>query len=179
MDGSNAVDASRDHSVTAAEFRSLMSGFATGVAIVTALDRGGEPHGMTCTSLASVTVSPPMLLVCLDVRSGTLSALRSSSAFAVNLLHSGARRTAEVFSSTAPGRFTQVAWRHSETLRTPWLVDDAFTMAECRLTEIVNVGDHAIVLGQVAGIGGAPGVPLLYGMRQFSHWPVETPWSRP
>jgi flavin reductase (DIM6/NTAB) family NADH-FMN oxidoreductase RutF len=165
--------------VTATEFRSLMSGFATGVAIVTALDHADEPHGMTCTSLASVTVSPPVLLVCLDVCSGTLSALRSSSAFAVNLLHAGAQRTAEVFSSRNPGRFAQVTWRHSESLRTPWLVDDAFTMAECRLTRTVNVGDHVIVLGEVVGIEGAPGVPLLYGLRQFSHWPVEAPWSRP
>src|SRR5262245_12636119 len=91
-------------------FREFMSSFATGVAIVTAFDRGGRPHGLTCTSLASITLVPPTILVSLDTASGTLAAIRDGGRFAVNLLHSGAKPTAELFASAAGDRFDRVSW---------------------------------------------------------------------
>ena len=146
-----------------------MSTFCTGVTVITAGGRDGRPHGMTCTSLASVTVSPPTLMVCLDVRSGTLTAIRDSGRFAVNLLHEGGRRAAEVFSSAAPDRFERIPWQLGKAGQL-WLVEDAFAVAECRVAEAVAVGDHVAVFGEVVNTEQRAEAPLLYGMRRFASW---------
>jgi flavin reductase (DIM6/NTAB) family NADH-FMN oxidoreductase RutF len=148
----------------------LMSAFPTGVAVVTSLDADGKPRGMTCSSITSATVAPPTLLVCLRLGSGTLDAVSSNGRFAVNLLHAGGQRTAELFSCPDPNRFAQVRWRPSLS-GLPWLVQDAFAVAECAVTDFVKVGDHAIVLGEVAEISQITATPLLYGLRRFASWP--------
>jgi flavin reductase (NADH) len=91
-------------------YRDFMSMFPTGMALVTAVDLYGVPHGMTCTALASVTLCPPTLLVCLNSGSGTLAAVRARGIFAVNLLDSGGRGAAELFGSAAGDRFRRVLW---------------------------------------------------------------------
>jgi flavin reductase (DIM6/NTAB) family NADH-FMN oxidoreductase RutF len=161
--------------VTAAtqEYLDLMSGFPTGVAVVTAVDGQGGPHGLTCTSLSSVTASPPVLLTCLNIRSGTLAAVVASGAFAVNLLHAGGRDAAEAFSSAGPDRFGRTAWRPSKTLGVPVLTEDAFATAECAVERTIVAGDHVVVFGRVVRIEQADGVPLLYGRRRFSTWLTE------
>jgi len=154
------------------DYRGLMSAFPTGVAVVTAVGHAGRPHGLTCTSLTSVTLDPPTLLVCLDLRSGTLAAARHGGCFAVNLLHVRARRAAEVFASPTPDRFSQVAWRPSVRTGQPWLSDDAFAMAECVVADATVVGDHAVVFGEVVHVEQTPDRPLLYGMRRFFGCPA-------
>lgn len=146
-----------------------MSAFCTGVTVITAVDRDGRPHGLTCTSLTSVTVTPPTLMVCLDVRSGTLTAVRDSGRFAVNLLHEGGLRAAEVFSSAVPDRFERIPWQFGKAGQL-WLMEDAFAMAECRVAEAVVVGDHVAVFGEVINTEQRAETPLLYGMRRFASW---------
>lgn len=157
--------------VTATRYRDLMSSFPTGVAVISSFDQHGRPHGMTCTSLSSVTLKPPTLLVCLNRHSGTLAALHAYGSFAINLLHARARRAAEIFSGPAPDRFGQVRWRLSSVAGLPWLVEDAFALAECTVRGSSIVGDHEVVLGEVCEVVvHGSDVPLLYGMRQFSTW---------
>jgi flavin reductase (DIM6/NTAB) family NADH-FMN oxidoreductase RutF len=155
------------------DYRLLMSGFPTGVAVITALDGDGHPHGLTCTSLSSVTLAPPTLLVCLNTNSGTLAAVRCSHSFAVNLLHSQGRKAATVFSSNVVDRFGLIAWRPTPVIESVWLHRDAFAVAECKVSQIIPVGDHEVVLGEVVNIVYASATPLLYGMRQFSSWHPE------
>jgi flavin reductase (DIM6/NTAB) family NADH-FMN oxidoreductase RutF len=151
-------------------FRDLMSAFPTGVAIVTAMHADGTPHGMTCSSVASVTIVPPTLLICLGVGSGTLKAVASHGGFAVNLLHNGGQHAAEVFSCPGPDRFRQVSWQTSEN-GLPWLVKDAFAVAECRVSRLLTVGGRTVVFGEVCTIEQVAGTPLLYGLRRFASWP--------
>jgi len=164
--GGDVLDA---HAVPDA-LRGYMSAFCTGVTIITSTDGDGRPHGLTCTSLASVTLAPPTLLVCLDSGSGTLAALRESGGFAVNLLHERGRRAAETFASRAPDRFDHVSWRYSAAVGQPWLTDDAFALAECEVADTVVSGDHVVVFGRVVNVAHEPDSPLLYGMRTFSTW---------
>ncbi|MBT2399844.1 flavin reductase family protein [Streptomyces sp. ISL-100] len=149
-----------------------MSSFPTGVTVVTSTGRDDSPRGVTCSSLSSVAAAPPTLLVCLKTRGSTLDAIRAREWFAVNLLHARARTTAEVFSSPVADRFAHVPWRPAGTAGLPWLHEDAFAVAECSVTGLYAAGDHTVVLGEVAGVELRPGVPLLYGMREFSAWPV-------
>lgn len=155
----------------AESFKDLMCAFPSGVAVVTTCDEDGTPRGFTCSSLCSVSVRPPTILVCADNRSGTLAALVRRGAFAVNLLHSRGRRTARLFASGDPERFSRVTWRPSPAWSLPYLVEDAHSLAECALDRTIVSGDHTIVLGHVVAIDRRPKPPLLYGLRQYARWP--------
>lgn len=165
--------AARPLPVDAESFKELMCAFPSGVAVVTTCDDDGTPRGFTCSSLCSVSVRPPTILVCVDNRSGTLAALVRRGAFAVNLLHSRGRRAARVFASGDPERFSHVVWRPSPTWNLPHLVEDAHSVAECGLDRTIVSGDHTIVLGRVVTIDRRPRPPLLYGLRQYARWPRD------
>ncbi|KES06113.1 hypothetical protein BU52_17000 [Streptomyces toyocaensis] len=163
---------SRPREVDARTFRELMSGFPSGVAVVTTVDEEGAPRGMTCTSLCSVGLQPPSLLVCLENRSGTLRAAVSRGAFAVNLLHTAGRRAAAGFSTPGPDRFSDVEWELVEPHGLPRLSSDAHATAVCRVLRTVPSGDHTVVLGAVEHVVTAEAPrPLLYGRRRYATWP--------
>jgi flavin reductase (NADH) len=157
------------------EFRSLMSTFPTGVSVVTAIDQDGQPWGMTCSSICSVAVDPPTLLICVRRESPTLRAILRLSRFAVNLLHDRARATAELFASGKPNRFSMVRWRDEPASGGPHLIDDAHAVADCRMVRTVAAGDHLVVFGEVYGVRSQAleePSPLLYGLRRYSSWPA-------
>jgi flavin reductase (DIM6/NTAB) family NADH-FMN oxidoreductase RutF len=162
--------------VTPDEFRRLMSAFPTGVAVVTTLAEDGSPRGLTCSALASVSLRPATLLVCFSLRSETLVAVEKHRKFGVNLLHARAQQTARLFSAPLTDRFSRIRWR-SAADGLPWLVEDAFAYAGCAVVERIAAGDHVIILGEVRDIAVSAGMPLLYGLREFSAWPKEREWS--
>lgn len=156
--------------VDPAQFRSLMATFPAGVAIVTTTEESGTTRGMTCSSVSSVSLRPPILLVCLREGSPTLDTLLASSRFAVNLLHSGGRTAADVFASPATDRFDKVHWQWCPTFGGPHLVDDAHTIADCRVAGTNVVGDHTVVFGEVFNVRrpiSEPPDPLVYGLRGY------------
>ncbi|MGK3943897.1 flavin reductase family protein [Streptomyces caeruleatus] len=153
-----------------------MSGFPTGVAVITTrCPATGQPYGLTCSSLVSVTLEPPTLLVSVKSASPVLDAMQRSRVFGVNLLHEKGERAARIFSTPVPDRFQKVNWEPAGIAGIPWLVDDSFAWAECALTETHEVGDHVLTLGRVTRIDGtSKGSPLMYGLRTFASWPVHT-----
>lgn len=158
------------HQRYAADVRRLMVGFPTGVSVVTALAGDGRPWGMTCTSLCSVTPDPPTLLVCLRDNSPTLAAVLDSAALSVNLLHRGARSTAELFGSGTPDRFDRIPWVAAPN-GGPHLTEAAHTIADCAVRAAHAVGDHVVVMAEIVTITSLrPPVPLLYGMRRYGSW---------
>jgi flavin reductase (DIM6/NTAB) family NADH-FMN oxidoreductase RutF len=161
--------------VDAAQYRTLMATFPTGVAVVTSTAPDGSPWGMTCSSVCGVSLRPPILLVCLREGSPTLDAMLRLSTFAVNLLHERARATAELFSSGAPDRFDRVAWRFTPSYGGPHLLEGTHMVADCRITGTLPVGDHSVVFGEVFRVEQPVSEPrpLLYGMRRYSAWPVD------
>ncbi|WP_344265194.1 flavin reductase family protein [Streptomyces sodiiphilus] len=131
----------------------------------------GDPRGMTCSSVCSVSLEPPTLLVCLRDGSPTLEAIMKSGTFALNLLHEDAQQTAELFASGNPRRFAMVAWEEGAGACGPHLVRDAHTVADCEVVLTQQVGDHRIVFGGTRRITHRLSrAPLLYGMRQFRSW---------
>lgn len=154
------------------EHRQLMNCFPTGVVVVTTFDADDSPRGITCTSVSSVASAPPTLMASLNTRSGTLAAIRRRGWFAVNFLDAGAQAAAELFASAEWDRFGRVSWARSDTVGAPWLCDDVVALAECRVREVLLVGDHELVLGEVVRVRLFGGTPLVYGMRQFVSWPA-------
>lgn len=160
----------------AADFRTLMARFPTGVAVVAAFDSQGRPRGMTCTSVCSVSVEPPILLVCIRHGSPTLEAILQRTGFTVNLLHVGAESTARLFASGKPDRFDDVRWYAGPDPCGPHFPEDAHAVADCHVLRTESVGDHIVVFGTVLRISQQRAVqqanrPLLYGFRRYEAWP--------
>jgi flavin reductase (DIM6/NTAB) family NADH-FMN oxidoreductase RutF len=160
--------------VSADAFRRFMAGFPSGVAVVTAVDSLGNPAGMTCSSLCSVSLDPPTLLICLRLGSPTLQAVLRRSAFTLNLLHANAQSTAELFASGAADRFARVRW--TPGIGGPRLTEDSHAVADCRVSAAIPGGDHMVVFGEVydtVDLDAATGRPLLHGMWRYAGWPAD------
>ncbi|MFI0978195.1 flavin reductase family protein [Streptomyces sp. NPDC021093] len=150
-----------------------MATFPTGVSVVTTGRAGEGVWGLTCSSVASVSVEPPTLLVCLRRGSKTLDPLLRIGTFAVNLLHGGGRPAAELFASSAADRFGRVEWELDPSFGGPHLVADAHSIADCRVARTLQVGDHTVVFGEVYRVtqdAAEEAGPLLYGMRRFGEF---------
>lgn len=165
---------------SAVDMRPLMASFPTGVAIITTAAADGHPWGMTCTSLCSVSLDPPILLVCLRCGSPTLEAILGSGRFAINLLHDQARSCAELFASGAVDRFDRVRWRMGDRDGGPHLLESAHTIADCTVVNERVIGDHNVIMGSVDGITFQRAQqPLLYGLRRYASWPPAEEGGRP
>ncbi|MBN6039747.1 flavin reductase family protein [Amycolatopsis sp. 195334CR] len=147
----------------------MMRGFPTGVAVVAACDHTGQPRGMTCSSVCSVALDPPTLLVCLRSGSPTLAAVTDRGLFTVNLLHERAQSTAESFASGQPDRFDRTDWEAGAA--GPRLLADSHAVADCRVADTRGIGDHVVVFGEVEHVTWDEDChPLLYGLRRYGRW---------
>jgi flavin reductase (DIM6/NTAB) family NADH-FMN oxidoreductase RutF len=149
--------------VTAAEFREAMGHFATGVTVVTSVDEAGEPVGTTANAVTSLSLDPPLVLVCFDLASLTLKAIRGHGAFAVNVL--AARQ--QHLSANFARRGLAAAWdgvRHRRGLTGSPRLDDVLAALECTVEHAIPGGDHEIIVGRVRHVETSPCAvsPLLY-----------------
>jgi flavin reductase (DIM6/NTAB) family NADH-FMN oxidoreductase RutF len=160
--------------VSTRRFTEFMSMYPTGVAVVTTTGEHDEPVGFTCSSLCSVSLSPPLLLVCVSNTSSTLTRIRNRGAFAVNLLAHHGREAAELFSSPVADRFSRIRWARTPRRSLPFLVSHAHGVTECLLEHAYPAGDHTILVGVVSNVIvlDEDGVPLLNGLRRYAVWPA-------
>ncbi|WP_455361657.1 flavin reductase family protein [Streptomyces sp. SYSU K21746] len=165
----SVAGAEGDAGLSAGRFRQAMGRFLTGIAVVTSCDADG-PHGTTVSSLASVSLDPPMLLVCLSRRSYGAEVIRTAGTFTVNVLGRDQSELAGWFAT--PGRprgaagFADVAYRTGST-GAPVLAG-ALTHLDCRVAQQIPAGDHTIFVGEVADVGLADSTdPLAYHQGQF------------
>lgn len=140
-------------------FRSTMSRFATGVAVLTAFHEG-QPFGMTVNSLTSVSLDPCKILVCVKCGSSTGEAIKASGLFAVNLLDRTQRDVAQSFVGPDAARFGSVAFAGAE-FGLP-LIEGALASISCELAETVRSGDHDILIGNVFDCSQRNGDPLVF-----------------
>jgi 3-hydroxy-9,10-secoandrosta-1,3,5(10)-triene-9,17-dione monooxygenase reductase component len=129
------------------------------VSIVTAVGPAG-PAGMTCSSVVSVSLEPPLVLFCPSKSSTTWSAMRAADHFAVNVLGGDAAAVARRFATRGDDRFAGTSWRPGQT-GSP-LLGDAIAWIECRTTVRHDGGDHEIVIGGVVAVETQPGLPLVF-----------------
>lgn len=141
-------------------FRRVMGSFAGGVTIVTTLDQDGTPRGFTASGMTSLSLDPRLLLVCVSIRSATLTAIQQRSGFVVNILADSQRELAQRFASRLPDKFAGVRWEPGTT-GVPVLAG-SLAHAECRVYGLRDGGDHQIILGEVISAAAGDAVPLLY-----------------
>ena len=142
------------------QFRQLLGHFATGVTILTSTTADGQPLGMTANSLSSVSLSPPLVSVCVDREAEMHPVILRTSQFVVNVLASDQEALARRFSDKHEDRFEGVGYRLSpEGLI---LLDGALAHIVCEGEATYPGGDHTIVVGRVVGGATHDGHPLLY-----------------
>lgn len=133
--------------------RTAFGSFLTGVTVVTANDADGRPLGFTANSFASVSLEPALLLVCLAKRSYNYAALTGAKSFAVNILAEDQEAVSNTFARPSDDRFATVGWRtgpHGAPV-----LDGAAAWFDCAMHEIVDAGDHAILIGRVEAFDDA------------------------
>lgn len=151
-------------------FRSTMSMWASGVAVVTTSD-GTVRAGLTVSAFTSLSLTPTLILVCIDRHSSTLEVIQNSGVFAVNMLSEHQAEISQRFASRrVQDKFAGEQW-HSEKTGAP-ILDSALAWLDCELSSCYDGGDHLILIGQVlaTGIQTVDDGPLLYyrgGYQQF------------
>jgi flavin reductase (DIM6/NTAB) family NADH-FMN oxidoreductase RutF len=148
-------------SVSAEEFKEGLSHWASGVTIVTAA-WGGKVHGMTVSAFSSVSLDPPLVLVCADKASNTLPLIEAGACFAVSILAEDQLELSNRFASKKD------EWRRFEGLeceRGPTgapFIPGALATLDCRVRSAHEAGDHVIYVGEVEHILIRDKAPLLY-----------------
>ena len=155
-----------------------MSHFATGVTVVTSVGADGTPVGTTANAVTSLSLDPPLILVCFDLGSVTLRAIQGHGAFVVNVLAAAQRQLSANFAR----RGLAAAWdgvrhRHGPT-GSPRL-DGVLAVLECTVEHRLPGGDHEIVIGRVRHVetSTAPAAPLVFfrgGYASLASWPAST-----
>jgi flavin reductase (DIM6/NTAB) family NADH-FMN oxidoreductase RutF len=146
--------------VTGEEFRRACSRFATGVTIASVMDRQGTPHGLTVSSFTSVSLDPPLVLICLGHQVTVIESFRTAADFGINVLSEEQRDLSERFARKGHDRFTGVKW-HPGVSGVP-LLDGALAAIECKLHQRFTSGDHDILVGQMLRAQVTEGHPLIH-----------------
>jgi Conserved protein/domain typically associated with flavoprotein oxygenases, DIM6/NTAB family len=142
------------------EFRTALSRFASGVTVVTTRDASGHLHGITVSAFCSVSLDPPLILVCIERETGSHHAFQEAGRFVVNFLHEGQKDISNHFASHLDDKFSAVEYQPGIS-GLPVLTDSLATL-ECRLAHSYEGGDHTIFVGEVERTRVKEGNPLLY-----------------
>ena len=141
-------------------FRSVLGRFASGVTIVTARDEAGTDHGMTVSAFCSLSLEPPMVLLCVDHAASMHDLLLGHPRFGISILSSGQEDVSRRFAAEEDDRFDGIAYTRGEAGVV--LLDDAVAHLECAVTQHYDAGDHTVFLAAVERAAPREGRPLLY-----------------
>lgn len=147
------------------EFRTALSRFPSGVTVVTTKDADGTFHGITVSAFCSVSLEPPLILICVEKTTGSHFALERSEAFVVNVLSVSQAGLSERFASMLPDKFDNVKFRPGID-GIPVLTGCIVNM-DCRLTNSYDGGDHTIFVGEVEKSQVHDGDPLVYFRSEY------------
>lgn len=151
-------------SVDTIEFRKAMGGFATGVTIIT-LDLDGEVHGMTANAFASVSLDPPLVLVCVSDRANTHAHLHARKRFGINVLAAEQRGISDYYARAERDHEhaeEEAGARFDRTGKGTPILHGAVTYLECKLQSAQPAGDHTVFIAEVEDVVVREGEPLLF-----------------
>lgn len=152
-----------DSSISSEQFRRACGLWATGVSIVTTADSAGLPYGLTMNAVTSLSLNPPMFVVCVDNGSDTLNPMCETRVFCINVLTREQQDLSNRFAKKGGDKFNGIAYSSGVT-GAP-VLDDTLVSIECAVSAIVPGGDHQIMCGEVRRIvanDSTAAEPLLY-----------------
>src|SRR5438477_7601413 len=142
------------------ELRKVMGCFATGVTVITTCDQRGKPYGLTANAVTSLSLTPPLLLICVDRKAETFPHFFDSKIFVLNILREDQEDVSRRFATTGADKFAGLAYRIGH-LDTP-ILEGTLGHVECRIIETLEGGDHVIHIGEVQHAEAVDGPPLIF-----------------
>ncbi len=146
--------------VDQSSFRAVLGRFASGVTVVTTVDKRGRDLGMTVSAFASVSLDPPLILICIDHEASVYTPLSKSTHFIANILSEGQEALARRFAERNPDRFDGIGYERGQTGAA--ILDEVLGYVECKVIARYESGDHDILIGAVEVAVHGEGKPLLY-----------------
>ena len=142
------------------EFRAALGRFASGVTVITTVDAAGHKHGITVSAFCSVSLAPPLILICIDKNTGSHHAFEQNEFFAVNILRENQQHYSDRFASHLDDKFGGIAFTENE--RGIPVLKDVLVNLECRRVNAHDNGDHTIYIGEIERSTIGDGDPLVY-----------------
>jgi flavin reductase (DIM6/NTAB) family NADH-FMN oxidoreductase RutF len=154
-------------SISPEQLREAAGAFVTGVTIVTTSADDGQ-FGCTANAVASLSLEPPLMLVCLDRAANTHPRMLEATTFVINVIRAGAEneQLARLFASKRDDKFADVPFRQG--LGGAPILDAALAWLECELDRTYEGGDHTIFVGRVIDAAAEDGDPLIFHRGRFS-----------
>jgi len=142
------------------EFKASLGRFASGVTVVTTKDASGKLHGLTVSAFCSVSLEPPLILVCVHKETGSYDAFEESKHFVVNILSAEQEQISNQFASRLEDKFKGISFQTGiEDLP---VLNGCLVNLECRLKDAYDGGDHTIFIGEIHQARVSDGNPLTY-----------------
>jgi flavin reductase (DIM6/NTAB) family NADH-FMN oxidoreductase RutF len=151
--------------ITKEEFRNALSRFASGVTVVTTKDNDGNFQGLTVSAFCSVSLEPPLILVCIDKETVSYQAFEESGSFVVNILSEKQQHISNQFASPIANKFAGIEFSTNGN-EIP-ILKDALVNLECSLKKAYDGGDHTIFVGEIERSHISEGNPLVYCHGQY------------
>ena len=142
------------------EFRAALGRFASGVTVITTVDAAGHKHGITVSAFCSVSLAPPLILICIERRTGSHHAFEQNEYFAVNILREDQSHLSNHFASHLDNKFDGIEYTVNEH-GIP-VLKDVLVNLECRRVNAHDTGDHTIYIGEIERSTITDGNPLVY-----------------
>ena len=141
-------------------FRKALGGFLTGVTVVATLQEDGTPRGFTANSFTSVSLDPPLVLVCIAKTAASCPVFSTAAGFSVNVLAEHQTPLSGLFASKAPDKFANAAWARGPAGNP--ILDDVAVWFDCARHDVIDAGDHIVLVGRVLGFAERAVNPLGY-----------------
>ena len=154
-----------DSRLDSRELRNAFGSFATGVTVIATREADGTPRGFTANSFSSVSLDPPLLLVCIAQSALSLHVFQEAPYFSVNILEQSQAEVSRIFASHGADKFDRVPWERGVS-NVP-LLRGSLARFTCETDRQIDAGDHAILLGKVVGFDYQNGTPLSYFRGQY------------
>ncbi|KAA0977127.1 flavin reductase family protein [Paeniglutamicibacter sulfureus] len=165
-------DLSHTEAPTEDVFRSAMANLPSAVSIVTTFAADGTPHGATVSAVSSLSMSPPLVIVCLDAGSETLAALEGGRGFLIHIVADGQQDTAFAFAKKGREKFERTEWVLSDSGQPK--IPGAAMVFDCQVADLLPGGDHTIVVGRIVGIDHpVDRTPVIYHRRHMQASPAN------
>jgi len=142
------------------ELRRAMGHFATGVTVITTRNEQGQPFGLTANAVSSLSLNPPLILICVDKGADTYPYFARSGVFAVNILSEPQEAVSRRFATTGIEKFEGMGY-HKNQMGCA-ILDDTVGHLDCRIVNSFDAGDHTIYVGEVDAVELTEDPPLLF-----------------
>ena len=151
------------------ELRRVLGHFATGVTVITTRDKDGVPFGLTANAFTSLSLNPPLVVVCVDKTAQCYGCFHESKVFAVNVLSEDQEELSRRFATKNSAKFAGVEWHEGNNGAA--LIEGAMGHIECRIVQTHDGGDHTIMVGEIVSASASGDRPLLFFKGKYQRLP--------